>query len=274
MMRRWLVCIVLLLAAAPGAFANTFVTTGGFPGDTRTAVVAAGTPWRCVGRLELPNHRFMTATLVGPDLILTAAHGLARDGLLKPGRFIFRPDFGNPHREGTDFATATRAWLGSFTPNLEPCVPADWAIIRLDRRLGDAYGTLAVEDVDDAGLAAGQRKLYLAAYDRDFQAGRVASWQTGCAFVAIDPAGYLLHDFSTDHGASGAPIFSFSSWSLHQAGRIIALNVAEKTPHGETLYRIPFAPRVANVAIAAHRFYPVLSRILAGNFSDPSFVLR
>ena len=272
-MRRRLVCIALSLAAAPAAFGNTFIATGGFPGDTRTAVVAAGLPWRCVGRLELPNHRFMTATLVGPDLILTAAHGLARDGRLKPGRFIFRPDVGNPHREGNDLAAATRAWLGSFTPNLESCVPADWAIVRLDRKLGDVYGTLAVEDIDDADLAAGQRKLYLASYDRDFQAGRVASWQTGCAFVAIDPTGYLLHDFSTDHGASGAPIFSFSNWTTHPGARIIALNVAEKTPHGETLDRIPFAPRVANVAIAAHRFYPVLSRILAGNLSDPSVVL-
>jgi V8-like Glu-specific endopeptidase len=255
------------LLAGAVASANTFVATDSFPGDTRTAVTMTGMPWRCIGRLSLPNHRFMTASLVGPDLILTAAHGLVRDGKLKPGDFIFRPDCGNPHRAAADSARVIRCWLGSDAPDQEPNVHADWAILQIDRKLGDSYGTLAVEDVEAAALAADHRPFCLVAYDRDFRAGRVASWQTGCEFVALNPTGYLLHDFSTDNGASGAPIFHPTNWSLTAAARIVALNVAEKTTQGETLYRVPFAPRVANVAVAAHEFYPTLQRLLAGDLS-------
>ena len=84
---------------------------------------------------------------------------------------------------------------------------------------------------------------------------------------ARNPTGYLLHDFSTDNGASGAPIFYVTTWSLDASARLIALNVAEKTTHGHTFYRVPFALRVANVAVAAHEFYPTLHRLLAGDLS-------
>jgi V8-like Glu-specific endopeptidase len=255
-----------LLAASTG-FANTFVATGGFPGDTRQAVTMPGAPWRCVGRLWLPDHRFMTASLVGPDLILTAAHGLVRDGKLKPGTFVFRPDYGNPHNATPESATVTHGWLGSFTPDLEANVHADWAILRLDRKLGESYGVLGVDDIDANTLAANRRPLCLVSYNRDFHLGRVASWQSGGGFVALNPTGYLLHDFSTDNGASGAPVFYFADWSLGAAARIIALNVAEKTVHGMTFYRVPFAPRVANVSVAAHEFYPTLQRLLEGDVS-------
>ena len=255
------------LLLTTSAFANTFLPAGSFPGDTREPVTMAGAPWRCIGRLWLPNHRFMTASLVGPDLILTAAHGLVSRGQLKPGRFVFRPDYGNPHNAAPEFAIVTRGWLGSFTPDQEPCVHADWAILQLDRDLGKSYGTLAVDDVDAATLAETRRPLCLVSYDRDFRFGRRASWQSGGGFVALDPTGYLLHDFSTDNGASGAPIFYRANWSLSASARIIALNVAEKTTHGDTFYRVPLAPRVANVAVAAHEFFPTLRRLLAGDRS-------
>jgi hypothetical protein len=266
-MKGALVYLLAWLLAGVAASANTFVATDSFPGDTRSAVTMTGMPWRCIGRLSLPNHRFMTASLVGSDLILTAAHGLVREGQLKPGGFIFRPDFGNPHRTASDSARVIRCWLGSTAPDQEPNVHADWAILQIDRKLGNSYGTLAVDDVEAATLATDRRPFCLVAYDRDFRAGRMASWQTGCGFVALNPTGYLLHDFSTDNGASGAPIFHLVNWSLTASARIVALDVAEKTTHGETLYRVPFAPRVANVAVAAHEFYPTLQRLLAGDLS-------
>jgi V8-like Glu-specific endopeptidase len=269
MRRRLIVCLCLAsVLAGASAFANTFQATGSFPGDTRRAATMPGAPWRCIGRLSLPNHRFMTASLVGPDLILTAAHGLVRDGQLKPGSFIFRPDYGHPPHATVDSATVTRCWLGSYAPNLEPNVHADWAILQLDRKLGDAYGTLAVDDVNAATLAVNRRPLCLVSYNRDFRYGRVPSWQAGCSFVALNPTGYLLHDFSTDNGASGAPIFYFTNWSLAASAHILALNVAEKTTHGDTFHRVPFALRVANVAVAAREFYPTLQRLLAGDLSN------
>lgn len=256
----------LWLLACHGAVANTFSPGNSFPGDTRAAVATSGVPWRCVGKLSLPGSRFMTASLVGPDLILTAAHGLVRNGRLKPGRFIFCPDWGNPHDQTRTFARVTRAWLGSYTPERNGCC-SDWAILQLDKKLGKAYGTLAVDDVDDATLAKTSRRYYISSYNKDFRSGSEASWQAGCGFVAIDPLGYLLHDFSTSKGASGSPIFYFSSLDFGRNARIVALNVAEKTPHNETLYGVPFSSHVANVAIAAHQFFKTLREILNGKES-------
>jgi V8-like Glu-specific endopeptidase len=258
----WVVCLLLGPFLGGVSVANTFVASGSFPGDTRTAVTAPGLPWRCIGKLSLPDRRFMTASLVGPNVILTAAHGLVKDGKLRPGNFIFRPDFGSRHNRTNDFATVTRVWLGSYTPARADCRHADWAILQLDANLGDAYGTLRVEDTDAATLSMNNQRYYMASYNRDFKHGAVASWQTGCGFVSFDLLGCLLHDFSTDRGASGAPIFYFAGPGT--SARIVALNVAEKSAHDQTLYDIPFSPHVANVAVSSHEFFQTLSNILAG----------
>lgn len=254
-------CLLLGWLSATAASANTFVAHDSFPGDTRSVVTVPGRPWRCVGKLSLPDHHFMTATLVGPDLILTAAHGLVKDGRLLPGHFIFRPDFGSPHNRTGDLAVVTHVWLGSVTPTRDECRHADWAILQMDRPLGDAYGTVPVQDETAAVLAQKGRPYYISSYNRDFLHGAVASWQTGCGFVALDSHGYLLHDFSTDRGASGAPLFYFAPFD--QGARLVALNVAELTWHDKTLYGVPFSNQVANIAVASHEFFGTLQALLA-----------
>jgi V8-like Glu-specific endopeptidase len=255
---------IFWLLSGPGAVANTFIPSSSFPGDTRTAVTTPGAPWRCIGKLSLPGSRFMTASLVGPNMILTAAHGLVRNGQLKPGVFIFRPDWGSPHNRSADSARVTKVWLGTYTPERSDCCHSDWALLQIDKNLGDAYGTLGVDDADGAALSKSTQQYYISSYNRDFGFGAEASWQTGCGFVSLDPLGYLLHDFSTAKGASGSPIFYFSTSDFSQNARIVALNVAEKTPHNETLYDVPFSAQVANVAISSHQFFKTLGEILSG----------
>jgi hypothetical protein len=261
-------CLWLGLAAR----ANTFVAGGSCPGDTRAAVTQPGTPWRCIGKLSLPGTRFMTASLVGPNLILTAAHGLVKNGRLKSGDFIFRPDFGSPHNPAHDSARVTKAWLGSYAPEAAAFRHADWAILQIDANLGDTYGTLDVEDAVDTALPGSAGRYYLASYDRDFERGRKASWQTGCGFVQLGPPGCLLHDFSTTNGASGAPIFHFAG--VDQTARIVALNVAEVTRKHGTLTGVPFSPDVANLAVPAHEFYGTLTRLRHGDGSLPGEIVR
>jgi hypothetical protein len=265
-MRRILgLCFLCWLGAWPVLKANTFTADASSPGDTRSALTDGGPPWRCIGKLSLPHHRFMTATLVGPDLILTAAHGLVKNGRLIAGDFIFRPDFGNIDHPTTETGAVKKIWLGTYTPERKEFLHSDWALLQLDKNLGNAYGTLAVEDANAASLSRNPQEYYSASYDIDFEKASAECWQKGCNFVFLDPMGFLLHDFSNARGASGSPLFYFASKDHRQSARIVAINVGERSRQHETLYRVPFSKAVANVAVPSHEFYQTLQDVLAGN---------
>lgn len=253
-----------LAGAALPLRANTFTAGGSCPGDTRAALVHDGSPWRCIGKLTLPHHRFMTATLVGPDLILTAAHGLVKNGRLMPGDFVFHPNYGNEQNPTRKTALVTRIWLGTFTPEQKAHLRSDWAVLRIDRNLGDAYGTVSVEDADAAGLSRNPQEYASSSYDTDFEEGTAACWQQGCDFVFLDPLGFLLHDFSNARGASGSPIFYFAGRDHRSSARIVAINVGERSWKHATLYNVPFTRAVANVAVPSREFFGTLQATLAG----------
>jgi hypothetical protein len=265
-MRRFLgICFLFGLAAAPALKANTFTADSSFPGDTRSALIEDGPPWRCIGKLVLPHHRFMTATLVGPDLILTAAHGLVKNGQLIAGDFVFHPDFGNADNPTRKVGVVKKIWLGTYTPERKEFLHSDWALLRLDQNLGDDYGTVAVEDADAAALSRNPQEYDSSSYDTDFEKATAACWQKGCNFVFLDPLGFLLHDFSNARGASGSPIFYFAGRDHRHSARIVAINVGERSPKHETLYGVPFSKAVANVAVPSHEFYAKLQEVLAGD---------
>jgi V8-like Glu-specific endopeptidase len=253
------------VGAWPILRANTFTAGGSCPGDTRSALIDDGAPWRCIGKLTLPHHRFMTATLVGPDLILTAAHGLVKNGQLIAGDFVFHPNFGNKQNPTTKTGLVKQIWLGTFTPERKDSLHSDWALLRLDKNLGDDYGTVAVEDVDAASLSRNPQEYYSSSYDTDFEKATAACWQKGCNFAFLDPLGFLLHDFSNARGASGSPLFYFAGQDHRHSARIVAINVGERSRKHETLYRVPFSRAVANVAVPSHEFYKTLQDVLAGN---------
>jgi hypothetical protein len=252
------------LAAWPALEANTFIADSASPGDTRSALVEDGPPWRCIGKLALPHHRFMTATLVGPDLILTAAHGLVTNGQLIAGDFIFHPDFGNADNPTRKVGVVKKIWLGTFTPERKEFLHSDWALLRLDQNLGDDYGTVTVEDADATALSRNPQEYFSSSYDTDFEKATAACWQKGGNFVFLDPLGFLLHDFSNARGASGSPLFYFAGQDHRQSARIVAINVGERSWKHETLYGVPFSKAVANVAVPSHEFYGTLQAVLAG----------
>jgi len=264
-MRRILGIGFLCLAGAwPALQANTFTAGGSCPGDTRSALIDDNPPWRCIGKLTLPNHRFMTATLVGPDLILTAAHGLVKNGQIIAGDFVFHPNFGNKQNPTSKTGVVTKIWLGTFTPDRRNTLRSDWALLRLDKNLGDDYGTVTVEDADAASLSRNPQEYASSSYDTDFEKATAACWQKGCDFVFLDPMGFLLHDFSNARGASGSPIFYFAGRDHRHSARIVAINVGERSWKHETLYGVPFSKAVANVAVPSHEFYGTLQAVLAG----------
>ena len=74
MMYRFL-CTLLLLSLAVPADAATRKATG-IIDDNRVMVDSKAYPWTAVGRLNKKGRSFCTGTVVGPKLVLTAAHCL------------------------------------------------------------------------------------------------------------------------------------------------------------------------------------------------------
>lgn len=188
--------LALAVLAAPAAMAQGL--TGLQTGDD-----ARG--WEAVGRLDIAGKGFCTATLIAPDLVLTAAHCLfEREGgaLIGPERLEFLAGWRNGRAEA--YRDVRRAlphplYVHDGTARTET---SRWDIALIELAQPIRAAEIAPFAIAPAALVGSDVGVVSYAHDR----AEVPSLQDVCGTIAAE-GGILVFACEVDFGSSGAPVF-------------------------------------------------------------------
>lgn len=234
-----------------------------FGDDDRKELRDVKHPWSTIGRLDAPDNRICTATLVGRDLIITAAHCVI-DGetqALAKGSYTFYPSLTDGKYKVS--SRVKHFWWGTKNPNGEPS--KDWAIGRLADPLGDKLGWMGVYP-QDLSKMMNQKNLLLVGYSADLKKASSAHWVNRCSFTNWNHMfqGVASHDCDMTSGASGGPMI----WQGDEKKLwIVGINTAELRPKEspKSLVGIPYSDGRANIAIPTGGFLELLRRLKGNN---------
>ncbi|GIK47556.1 MAG: hypothetical protein BroJett013_02530 [Alphaproteobacteria bacterium] len=172
-----------------------------FGQDDRVLVPVNERPWSYMGVLRMDTGESCSATLVGRDVIVTAAHCIHTDnGVNAAGRF--ESASGGHTARVTAYLIDRRFNYRRFN-STDEIDGTDWALLRLDQPLGDRLGFAGVQNL------TGQGRQRAIATDL-MQAGY--SWDTGghlsgnlrCRMVQVHNDNTFAHECDTTRGDSGS----------------------------------------------------------------------
>jgi protease YdgD len=191
--------------------------------DSRVLQAPAGA-YSAVGMVETSQGQVCTGVLVGPHVAITAGHCLLKDGVLQ-GKEHFR------YHSHFQYGATVGEWSGIqriiTAPSVAGATRSDWAILILEKNLGDIYGTLPVRAYtrrDDH-----KALLRVPGYDVTHAVaknyGISLLWNKTRGHVkGLDGNGLLYHDAPTGRGASGGPLLMEENGGLV----VIGITVAER----------------------------------------------
>lgn len=168
-----------------------------FGNDDRVSLNTSIFPWAVVGQITMDQGGACTATLIGPDILVTAAHCILHEGRIDArGEFETGTmlDGDTPTSQIIDYYLPPEQ-TRSGTSTAGDSGPHDWALLRINDRLGDQLGWV--------GIASYEADIW-----RDGQAPSletVGLFQLAAQAVAID-------DAAPEQDADEAPAFAGTGW--------------------------------------------------------------
>ncbi|MGJ3230176.1 MAG: trypsin-like serine peptidase [Oceanicaulis sp.] len=176
-----------------------------FGRDDRVLMDTAAFPWRVIGQASFDNGGTCTASLVAPDVLITAAHCISEDGRIDAaGEFQTGADLpGGPRRARIIDFLLSPDWDEQAFSEGDDNDGADWALLRLDLRLGDELGHLGVFAIEATGADPAGLSLRQAGYSWD--TGEQLSGNLECRILEVFDDNTLAHDCDTTRGDSGSP---------------------------------------------------------------------
>ncbi len=176
-------------------------------------VDATGYPWSAVGRVNFSGGGYCSGTLVAPSLVLTSAHCMYAGGSIgwvaaRQVRFAAGYNFGSAQAETGVVDFRVSAGFDPFNKTEIKNMTYDWALLTLERALGDEVGYLGVIPLERGGLERLRARADgFARAGYGGAGGMEARADLGCA-----PSGFfgdidlLVHQCEVNVGDSGGPI--------------------------------------------------------------------
>jgi len=222
-----------------------------FGHDDRQLLAEDQAPWRMIGQLTLSDDQACTATLVGPDIILTAGHCiLGENGVNARGEFVTARNLaGGPYRANVTAYILSRAFNLQRFESGATVDGHDWAMLRLDRRLGDTLGFLRIRPQIEQTTDLHSARLYQAGYGWD--TGERLAGHLGCTISEVFADNTFAHQCDTTRGDSGSPFLM----RMGDAYEVVGVDSRFRSNEGAVfLY----------VAVNARAFEPYLTDFSAG----------
>jgi protease YdgD len=219
-----------------------------FGHDDRVLVPVSQPPWRYIGELNMDRGSACTATLIAPNVIVTAAHCINEDDGID-ARATFHSASGNLSARVVAYLIDRRFDYHRFgtTNDIDGL---DWALLRLDHPIGGQVGFAGVQNLTGrGGQIARAANLMQAGYAWD--TGTHLAGDTRCHIVAIHADNTFAHECDTTRGDSGSSFFVSNGAGFD----VIGVDSNFRSNHGGP---------IINIAVSAASFQSHVAEFVAG----------